>query len=194
MYVRPIKVDNLLMKKFIKDRWNKDNLWNLVFFFGVILSVAIAEIIAKSIALILIIPSTIFAFVLSSYFLSKLMKQKQSNKKLKKGKFIWGQTLFFVSIMLVAFIFFPFFLLEGVIISELIMCNIFVWLLIIPSTYCIYKNLPIKFYFKKNAWHRNQTYSSSSNGYRHESLLSTNQLINNPMNSWYSGNRFHHRK
>ena len=176
---------------FIASRLNKDNFWNLVFFVGTIGLVGVSELIARGIDRSLVLPITVPVIILSIYLFSNLLKKAQSSKELVEGQFIFGQTLLAVSILNVAFIAFPFFFLEGKIILKLLITNIVAWFISISTLYCIIKNLPLGFYFGKNAWHAEgaSTYSSNSGHRRHSKpLLSLSRLRNSPINSWHSTN------
>ena len=177
---------------FIASRLNKDNFWNLMFFVGMVGSVAVSELIARKINFSLVLPITIPVIILISYLFARFMNKVQSNQELEKGKFIFGQTLLAISILTVAFIAFPFFFLEGKIVLKLLITNIVAWFILMPTLYCIIKNLPISFYFHKNAWYvEGRQTNQHTDQNRHESLASPKNMLTNPINSWYSGNIFH---
>ncbi len=179
------------MANFIKNRLNKDNLWNLVFFIGITVIVGISELLAKNISAGLVLPLTIPSFIISTYCFTKIAKLKQSDKHFKQSNPIFGQTLIFLSIMVVTFIVFPFFLLDGKIFMELLISNIVAWFLIIPTLYCISSNFPISVYFHKNAWvdfDRNNSSGQSVGKNHSKSILSLDRLRNDPINSWHNTN------
>ena len=203
MYVRPIKVDDLLMKKFIKDRLNKDNLWNLVFVGGVALSAGITQLLE-----LLSVPNFVALFCLVAtitivpYFLAK-----QNAVLYKKKKFIskTGRDLtknlpkykhfFLVMVLTVPFSVQSFFFIkDNLRLLNDVLCVYTTVILFLPISYSIIINCPFSIFFNKNLWYRfgketagfsNDNYSSSNYS---KSLLSLSQLRNNPINKWHSTN------
>jgi len=184
---------------FIASRLNRDNFWNVVFAFLLFLAWTAALIIPQPFGGIIFwftLPGAILLLKCTSYLTfdkEKLEFTTSSGTKMSKGG-LFVIPLFIISFFLSAGI-------SGVItgwanisssIIELLLFTLIFSLL--PSLYCILRNFPISVYFHKNAWYVEgaNTYSSNSTYHKHnESLLSTNQLINNPINNWYSGNIFH---
>ena len=123
---KAIELQNLAKPQtsFIASRLNKDNFWNIVFFVGIVGIVGSSEYIARNIDRSLVLPITIPVIISISYILARFMNKVQSNQKLEKDKFIFGQTLLAISILTVAFVAFPFFFLEGKIVLKLLITNI----------------------------------------------------------------------
>ena len=184
---------------FIASRLNRDNFWNVVFAFLLFLAWTAGLVIPQpfgGIIFWLTLPGAILLLKCTSYLTfdkEKLEFTTSNGTKIRKGG-LFVIPLFIISFFLSAGI-------SGVItgwanisssVLELLLFALIFSLL--PSLYCILRNFPISVYFHKNAWYVEgaNTYSSNSNHSKHhESLLSTNQLINNPINNWYSGNIFH---
>jgi hypothetical protein len=188
---------------FIASRLNKDNFWNIVFFVGIVGIVGSSEYIARNIDRSLVLPITIPVIISISYILARFMNKVQSNQKLEKDKFIFGQTLLAISILTVAFVAFPFFFLEGKIVLKLLITNIVSWFILTPTLYSINKNIPISFYFHKNAWYVEGASSNSSNdsvGRSHNSFSRDISQINSPYNrrhnpiNNYSATNSHYRR
>ena len=184
---------------FIASRLNKDNFWNIVFLSGTTFSVGVAQLLMD------LIPGGIIllflTLVLAPYLISKanpLMYKDKIFHSFSANRAIASalpQATGFILFLSIPFtVFWVLFIHDKYphLDENMAVYNAIFWF--IPTVYFIIKNYPISMLFYKNAWYIEgaNTYSSNSNHSKHhESLLSTNQLINNPINNWYSGNIFH---
>jgi hypothetical protein len=199
-------VDNNLQSKkgFFRTRMNKDNFWNLSFLISIISSVGCAELIAKFFTNTLVLPFTIPTFLLSIYFCSHFNPVtfdkdsfiSKTGLSFKQKDFWLPQSLIAIAILNIAFIVFPFFLLEGKILFTLLITNIVGWFLLVPVLYCILKNIPIAVFFKKEAWVGDYSYSEVRKPPPHHQfsqdasqLQSPYNIVNNPMHRHLAQNR-----
>lgn len=204
------------MQSFIKARLNKDNFWNLMFFLGMISGFGIAWLIvsfsedkfptsASIVCWITIIGVPWFVKRNSAITFDKEKKQflNRNNEELNSRA-----PNFFLLIFLTGGLT----ALTGLVLDSArdsindsitfaIICTIPI---LIPTLYCILKNLPIAVYFKKETWIGDGTiesYSSSdnwrSNSHHFSSAKKTSSskesLITSPRYRYLSCNIFHKR-
>jgi hypothetical protein len=184
------------MRNFINARMNKDNFWNVMFFITLVGGVGIAF--ATNIMILswfAIAGSIWIAKRNSSIFFDKEKSEFviNDNKRLKASgaEFI---ILMFASFGVMAIIGF---ILDGLKIddSPLVLATMMSLLALLPIIYCIFRNLPIAVYFKKEAWSGGKSDSSYPSRNRNNSkpLLGLERMRTDPLNSWNSTNIYHRR-
>ena len=152
-----INLNNLaiiVMKNWIKERLNKDNFWNVMFWVGICLNIVLIEV-TDSILLFLI------SLVLIPVSLTKINKVKYTEDNIfmtSSGRilnsifplqFSW---VLAAMILLTAFVFVPFFIIPVVKVTGFIIATFVGFPLLILTLYFIYKNCPISILFNKKAW------------------------------------------
>ncbi|WP_323739016.1 hypothetical protein [Candidatus Trichorickettsia mobilis] len=192
------------MRSFIKARLNKDNFWNLMFFLGMFIGVAIAFATDTMILSWVTIVGVIWLVKINSditFNKDKLEFVINGNKKIKtSGKeFILLMFASFGVMALVGFI------LDSLKIddSSILLAAMMSLLIFLPALYCILRNLPIAVYFKKEAWIAErcaEPYSSSDNWRNSQHHLSTTESFmhptnayRDPRNSFLQGNIYHRK-
>ncbi|WP_341751202.1 hypothetical protein [Candidatus Tisiphia endosymbiont of Piscicola geometra] len=138
----------------IKSRLNKDNFWNLMFWLGICFNMAMSEIfdsIFLTLITLFVVPKFLVMFNKVTYTEDKTFFNKQDQSLTDRLPKNFG-TVLALTIVLTAFVFIPFFMLNGVILFDLTATTFLGFLLAIPTLYFIYKNCPISILFNKNAW------------------------------------------
>lgn len=192
---------------FITSRLNRDNFWNLVVYFGILLTVFIS---AQTQSLL----GLTCAFTITPYILTRFNRVKyleegscvnSQGQDLSNRAFVHIVNIIVSSVILAAclnaFDFFDFLLEmpQQFKFTALIGCVIF-W----PFVYFMFKNYPISILFNAAAWSRNVTISSSGSinssdptlGHRpmtssHSHSSSRNDFITSPVYSYMPQNIYH---
>lgn len=190
------------MSDFINNRLNKDNFWNVMFFATLVGGVGIAFAtkimilswfaIAGSIWIVKSNSSIVFDKEKLEFIINGSKRAKASG-----AEFIM---LMFASFGVIAIIGF---ILDGLKIddSPLLLAAMMSLLVLLPVLYCIFRNLPISVYFKKEAWIGNgkTTYGSISSDNNFSSNVDQNNFMHSSnyyrdiRNSFSEGNIFHHK-
>ena len=192
------------MRSFIKTRLNKDNFWNLMFFLGMFIGIAVAFATDIMILSWLTIIGVIWLVKRNSditFNKDKLEFVINGNKTIKASgaEFI---LLIFASFGLMALVGF---ILDSLKIddSSILLAAMMSLLIFLPALYCILRNLPIVVYFKKEAWIAEgcaEPYNSSDHwrgSQRHlsttESFMHPINAYRDPRNSFLQGNIYHRK-
>ena len=188
------------MRSFIQVRLNRDNFWNLMFFLGIFIGIAVAFATDIMILSWLTIIGVIWLVKRNSditFNKDKLEFVINGNKIIKASgaEFILLIFASFGIMTLVGFI------LDSLKIddSSILLAAMMSLLIFLPTLYCILRNLPIAVYFKKEAWIGNgtiQPYSSNDdwrNSHHHSSNRIPESILTSPIYVSHSCNIYHHK-
>ena len=202
------------MRNFIKARLNKDNFWNLMFFFGMISGFSVAWLIcsladkhfpasASIVCWITIIGVPWFVKNNSCITFDKQKKQflNRNNEELNNRV----PNFFFLVVLTGGLTALTGLVLDGA--KDSVDDNIGVAIvammpLLIPTIYCILKNCPIAVYFKKETWIGDGTAASYSADHRsgynpHQSTQRTHtrpeSIVTSPRYRYLSCNIYHRK-
>lgn len=148
--------------EWLKERINRDNFWNLMFWVGVTISVLVTELLVYSfeiglLGLILfIISMTIVPYIIASFNKVKYIegkiflnaKNKDLSAKLPK-KF---SIVFLINFILSVFIYVPYVLLDNKGVAGMPFTTTAALIFALPTLYFIYLNCPISILFTNTAW------------------------------------------
>ena len=188
------------MSDFINNRLNKDNFWNVMFFAILVGGVGIAFATKIMVLSWFAIAGSIWIVKSNSSIIfdkEKLEFVINDSKRVKASgaEFI---ILMFASFGVIAIIGF---ILDGLKIddSPLLLAAMMSLLVLLPVLYCIFRNLPISIYFKKEAWVGNgkTTYGSigSSNPFHNTDTNAHNNrsIVTDPSYRYLSCNIYNKR-
>lgn len=177
-----LNIPNQPKEGFIASRINKDNFWNLVYFFGMFGGLTTAFVTKFMILSWITIIGIIWLVKRHSNISFDKMEQGAPMFIVNGNKRVNATGIGFVGLLIVSFG-----LVVGLLaLIEFIVANILKisdtpilleimsmsLLISLPALYCILRNIPIAVYFKKEAWIGDGTVSySSSRGYSSSSLF-----------------------
>jgi len=195
------------MQSFIKERLNKDNFWNLMFFLAFFIELSLGYITPQPFGGIIFWFAIIGAILLVKYNSHLIFDKEKSEFTTSEGNKIQKAGLLFIWLLIISF-----FLSAGIVglitewvsiksslLEQLLFAFFFT---LLPPLYCIIKNFPIAVYFKKEAWIGNgtkETYSASGkwrdNSNHNFDTRSNNQesMLTSPRYSGLSCNIHHHK-
>ena len=186
------------MRKFVRARLNRDNVWNLIFWLGTTCSILVTEILAYL--------SDIFSWlvlltiIIAPYVFSRFNKVRLDNKKLhnangdimpKSAHAIMAFSLW-LSIPFTVLAIFRIHDRYPALDENIALYNMIFWF--IPIMYCILKNRPISLMFNKHAWVGDGKSRSVSNKKHGTGIwTSHSDVYCNPAKSWHPMNTHHKR-
>ena len=171
-----------------------------MFWSGICFSMAMSEIfdsIFLALITLFVVPKFLVMFNKVTYTEDKTFLNKQNQSLTDMLPKNLG-TVFALTIALTAFVFVPFFMLNGVILFDLTATTFLGFLLAIPTLYFIYKNCPISILFNKNAWQEEvigiKAGTYNANVHSSSTFSSNNIYYTGIEHRNLPGNMYYHRK